>query len=41
MIGLVLNEEGYVTYPYEIFKHIEEYGSRRVSSEIREENTPL
>ena len=25
MIGLVLNEEGYVTYPYEIFKHIEEY----------------
>ena len=25
MIGLVLNEGGYVTDPYEVFKHIEEY----------------
>jgi len=25
MVGLVLNEEGYVTYPYDIFIHIEDY----------------
>lgn len=25
MVGLILNEEGYVTYPYNIFKHIESY----------------
>ena len=25
MLGLVLNEEGYATYPYNVFKLIEEY----------------
>ncbi len=25
MVGLVLNEEGYATYPYNVFKPIEEY----------------
>ena len=24
-VGLVLNEEGYATYPYNVFKLIEEY----------------
>ena len=25
MVGLVLNEEGYIKYPYDVFKPIEEY----------------